>query len=81
MSSDILIVALLAAKMHNFAVDDPFYPFLPHKVGAALRVLDKFGVGYRAGPVLRMGLRKERLPDLFDQKIGNPHQYSVEEDT
>jgi hypothetical protein len=81
-SFEIFAVALLAAKMDDLAVNDPFYPFLLHKIGAALRVLDKFGVGDRARTlVFRTGGRKKCLPDLLYQKIGDPRQYSEEKKT
>ena len=78
-SFEICVVALLAAKVHDLAFDDPFNPFLLHKIRTALRVLNKFSVGNRSGRLaVRTGGRKKRLADLFYQEVRDPRQYSVD---
>jgi hypothetical protein len=71
---EIVVVALLAAKMDHLAFNHPFYTFLFQEIGAALRIADKFGVGSRAPHLIpKTGGGKKRPADLFYKKVGDPH--------
>ena len=68
---EIIVVALLAAKMDDLTFDNPFYAFCFEEIGTTLRVAGEFGIRSRTVRLIPgTGRRGKPLPDGFYNKVG-----------